>query len=663
MPQATLSSASTTKDAEIEEISSNVTRRHLYSAESRAQMSASLITNLRSHSVDGSLAEIDAKTKDPASFISSDVSIGPFGVLNLNVKALEVDTCDVNQGAEVVDPVGDLQNSQTTPSSMGTFGPILNVGETLQWADLFELDFESILMTHELMNEAGATVPNLTTDNAFAINDDQFMQYADPPPLYDLENPKSTQNGSTGMEPEYSPAILYEVSSVDDAQYLLKHFQDCVVPQMSFMPASSKSPWRTLNLPEAVRTLAEMTYLGTGNVKHASIANLYALLGCSAYHLSANPTVQVGKTVEYWANIVSRCKEHAKTHMQISLRHELKGATKSKYKDQLMAILSMLAFASISGSQKDARCFMVDAERLLRVKGLAKREISRKARLLHHVYTWVRIVGESTSVLHDYPSYGPVVDNICAIYRSNRLGRWEEAIRDSGRPQIGHNARLDDFLRLDPRQSDSDLNIDEAKEHDVGLHDIHLEDSRHFNDTLFQVYGISETWLSLVSQTTRLANILEASRHSKEADAAFFEFLQKRAGRLENIICSSALKTVSDRNGRASAKSRQTSADMPTEAQLPNDYMLRALNAALVILFYRRVRNVNPLILQGHVDHVVQALNQFDQALINHNSQGPGTPWPAFIAGCEAISETHREALLSERSVAKARGGPAEGLF
>lgn len=316
-------------------------------------MSASLITNLRSHSVDGSLAEIDAKTKDPASFISSDLSIGPFGVLNLNIEALEVDKCDVDQGAEVVDSVGDLQNSQTTPSSIGAFGPILNVGETLQWADLFELDFESILMTHELMNEAGATAPNLTTDNTFTINDDQFMQYEDPPPLYDLENQNSTQNRRTGMEPEYSPAILYEVSSVDDAQYLLKHFQDCVVPQMSFMPASSKSPWKTLNLPEAVRTLAEMTYLGTGNVKHASIANLYALLGCSAYHLSANPTVQVGKTVEYWANIVSRCKEHAKTHMQISLRHELKGAIKSKYKDQLMAILGMLAFAVSTGTRLD----------------------------------------------------------------------------------------------------------------------------------------------------------------------------------------------------------------------------------------------------------------------------------------------------------------------
>lgn len=192
---------------------------------------------------------------------------------------------------------------------------------------------------------------------------------------------------------------------------------------------------------------------------------------------------------------------------------------------------------------------MVDAERLLRVKGLAKREISRKARLLHHVYTWIRIVGESTSVLHDYRSYGPVVDNICTIYRSG----WSS--RSGGRPRVGHNARLDDFLRLDPHQSDSDLDVDEVKEHEVGLHDIHLEDSRYFNDTLFQVYGISETWLSLVSQTTRLANILEASKHSSEADAAFFEFLQKRAGRLENMICSFALRSAPDRTGMEFASS------------------------------------------------------------------------------------------------------------
>jgi arginine metabolism regulation protein II len=287
---------------------------------------------------------------------------------------------------------------------------------------------------------------------------------------------------------------------------------------------------------------------------------------------------------------------------------------------------------------------MVDAERLLRVKGLAKREISRKARLLHHVYTWIRIIGESTSVLHDFPSYGPAVDKICAMYRSGRSG---DGTRDSSRSQRGHNARLDDFLRLDPHQSDSDLDVDEFKDHDVGLHDIHLEDSRYFNDTLFQIYGISETWLSLVSQTTRLANILEASKYSKDADAEFFEFLQKRAGRLENMICSFALRSPPDLTHRRIASSRQAAGDMPGTGQLPSDHMLRALSAALVILFYRRIRNVNPLILQGHVNHVIQALNEFDLALVSNNSQGPGTPWPAFIAGCEAISVTHREALSS----------------
>ena len=102
-------------------------------------------------------------------------------------------------------------------------------------------------------------------------------------------------------------------------------------------------------------------------------------------------------------------------------------------------------------------------------------------------------MGEGTSVLHDYPSYGPVVDNICEIYRSCRSSRLGESMRDSDRPRTGHNARLDGFLRLDPHQSDSDLNRDEAKEHEVGLHDIHLEDSCYFNDNLFRVCGISET--------------------------------------------------------------------------------------------------------------------------------------------------------------------------
>jgi arginine metabolism regulation protein II len=75
--------------------------------------------------------------------------------------------------------------------------------------------------------------------------------------------------------------------------------------------------------------------------------------------------------------------------------------------------------------------------------------------------------------------------------------------------------------------------------------------------------------------------------------------------------------------------------------------MLQAMNKALVILFYRRIRNVNPLILQGYVDSVVQCLKNFDAAIISQGTDGPGSAWPAFIAGCEAQSRRNRIFFIS----------------
>jgi arginine metabolism regulation protein II len=283
---------------------------------------------------------------------------------------------------------------------------------------------------------------------------------------------------------------------------------------------------------------------------------------------------------------------------------------------------------------------MIDAERLLRLKGLAKREISRKCRLLHHIYSWTRIVGESTYVLHNYESYGAVVDNMSALHRADRLHGNREQRIESARSRLGPNARLDDFLRLEPHSSDSDLDIDEPKDSD-GLRDIHLEDSRHYGDTMYHIYGISETWLSLVSQTTRLANIFDASKYGRETDLKFFEFLQKRAGRLEHIICSFALK---DPTGDEEEEGNE---EESSNSQPLNYHMLQAMNKALVILFYRRIRNVNPLILQGHVDSVVQSLKDFDAAIISQGVQGPGSAWPAFIAGCEAQSRRNRSFFVN----------------
>ena len=130
----------------------------------------------------------------------------------------------------------------------------------------------------------------------------------------------------------------------------------------------------------------------------------------------------------------------------------------------------------------------------MRHRGLAKKTISRKARLLHHMYTWARILGESTYVLHGHT--GPVQGCLQKYLSSTTPSREQHSIATPN--TSGPGSRLDDFLRVGPHQSDSDLDIEETKEPHASLHDIHLEDSRENPDTMYaEIYGVSETWLSL----------------------------------------------------------------------------------------------------------------------------------------------------------------------
>lgn len=174
----------------------------------------------------------------------------------------------------------------------------------------------------------------------------------------------------------------------------------------------------------------------------------------------------------------------------------------------------------MSGNYKDARCYILDAERLLRLRGLAKRWISRRSRLLHHVYGWIRIVGESTFVLHDYDACALNIERLMGSHhdqsnRSSAESQGPGTQQHSVASQEMDHERLDDFLRLRPHASDSDLEIEEPKEQEVGRRDIHLEDSRKFQDTMMpMIYGVPETWLSLVSQITRLANLMEMLKAS-----------------------------------------------------------------------------------------------------------------------------------------------------
>ncbi|PYH30905.1 Zn(II)2Cys6 transcription factor [Aspergillus neoniger CBS 115656] len=624
-------------------------RRHLYTEKSRVSMSDALSADLVSGSIDASLAEIENRSRDAGRPSQGDVVVGPFSVLDFSLTGPK--SASRAQPADETTVANDmvLSSGNTLPEGASGVSPALSqdslayMNDLLQWSDILSLDPQLHSATLSGTLDLGDWLP-LDLGTQAPILEHNLLGEA--PSL--MDDTAAVYNSG----PE-NDCVSKMISAVDknppdvlaDAHFLLRHFQDHVISRMMAVPLDQKSPWKILNVPSAVVTYSDITFLGSQNITHARLANLYCLLACSALHLTVNPSMRTPDSTERWKPVAEYAYHLAKDHMQMSLKHETQEPKKAKYKDQLMAICALTEFAVLSGQQQDARCYMIDAERLLRLRGLPKQRISQKARLLHHTYTWLRIVGESTYVLHNYTPSDTFIEALKNRFRYQRGENTQAA---------GYRtSRLDDFLRLDRRPSDSDLDIDEPKEADVGLYDIHLQDSRKYPATLYnQIYGVSETWLSLVSQTTRLANVMETFRVAREmhpginASLDAWEALHRRSARLENMVCTFA--------------SRKTEDNICNSANLlarSHGCLLQALNSALVIFFYRRIRQVHPAILESQVDKVISALNEFDVALVEADQTGPGTVWPLFIAGCEATTPARRQSITALLDKGEARCG------
>ena len=270
--------------------------------------------------------------------------------------------------------------------------------------------------------------------------------------------------------------------------------------------------------------------------------------------------------------------------------------------------------------------------------------------MLHHSHTWSRIVGESSYVLQNYDQsqIAAAIESYSSSSNKRRsICRSAEATELNSR--LSHNPKLDDFLGLDSDAPESDVDVNAQKESDKGLRDIHLEDPREWAGGMYlQLYGISETWLKLVSQITRLANVMDSMDESnKRKDVAVLESLERRKQRLEHMVCYFAEinEPLSTKTSQPVSAGTTHDLNTPSGKETLRSCMVRALNSALVIFFYRRILNVHPWILQEHVKGVVQALQDFDTSCQTLEVEGPGCPWPVFMAGCEAIAPHQRDYL------------------
>ena len=302
----------------------------------RKTMSSDLTAALPSRSVDASLAEVDARSREPNRLRNASFDAGPFSVFSLSDSPPPPPLPPLTCSQEVEPPI-DFSNT-----SISDLDSLLDVGNVLGWNDLFDtgLDFTSPSY-HEQSDEDPLAILARVASQPLGRRYEDYPGDFSRLDAMDLVNP---QLGDT-VSLSYAPAEMTDIDILSHGPVLLKYFKNVIIPDYSPLPMDSKSPWETMNCYAAVQTLADMTYLETPDIKHASKANLFGALACSAYTIVQTQTYLADLPIPECQQIVSCASTRAKKHMQDSLSTETRGPKKARYKDQLMAINTMIAFA------------------------------------------------------------------------------------------------------------------------------------------------------------------------------------------------------------------------------------------------------------------------------------------------------------------------------
>lgn len=314
-------------------------------------MSIALNRGLLSGSIDASLEEIEAVSTSSCP-LQGDVKIGPFAVLDFTSPS------DEPRSSSFASNATDRTTEQSRPDASNrlplTQQPFASEeflglpDDSLQWSDIFGLNDNLYGITSNFSFDS-MNYPSFPASSRWLVSESE-MYNASLAMNLDLTHNMVHEERQAHCISIPQTTLDSPVASLDilnDASFLLKVFQKHVISQLTIVPLGKKGPWKLLNLPAAIITLADLTVMESQDVSRARQANLFSLISCSAMYLSITPSAGYGDSISitHWQQVANQAYLEAQHHMRISLSEETEGPTKAKYKDQLMAICAMIESA------------------------------------------------------------------------------------------------------------------------------------------------------------------------------------------------------------------------------------------------------------------------------------------------------------------------------
>jgi arginine metabolism regulation protein II len=586
-------------------------RRPLLTEQERACMSTQLTTSVPPRLALWHIAQIDEQCEEAPPSKDIQVGYGPFGAFRIAQSSPDPlyssppSEPEDFSSSNIFEPSSDelllSTGFELTPGTHQLFQTLLDRPETEESSSSMDVWNVSLPpdRIQEIYDDVDVTMPAMMPDiqGTPAITQPPFRQsYED---LMCVLQPTSCTS-FPGMAPDPTLLVPDLGGNVPhDAVFLIKYYSTTVLKLLTPF-RHSKSPWHVLFVPHSKSCLAALT-LGD-SMDHASLCAFFGTLAISAFSLGG---VSHSST---WLDQGRAYKQHAREQARMMLRTAYDTPKTAKYKSILIALLTMVQLAIVSGDGEQTDCYFVEAEKFIRVKGLNRKK-SRKVRLLHHCYAFERMFHEST-----------FVHNINSAHRRH----VRKAIESSGAVAYSHDSlsfRLGNW-------KDLDQDMLRIKGQEEGENDLHLELPGVWSATLYpEIFGVPEVYVFLLSLTIRLGEQKDDAEHQDPANALSLKEFLGRAKSVER--CINQLR----RDGQVV---REWPSVQSSDLQQVVGDMLDAMQHALAIYFYRRIYDVDASMLQQRVVNVRDCLMRFDSAGPEMAYGSSRLIWPAFIAACEA---------------------------
>ncbi|KAL7620758.1 hypothetical protein AAE478_009756 [Parahypoxylon ruwenzoriense] len=215
-----------------------------------------------------------------------------------------------------------------------------------------------------------------------------------------------------------------------------------------------------------------------------------------------------------------------------------------------MALVSMIQVSLCLDSQDSVDYYSLEAEKLIRLRGL-KRNKSREVRLLHHCYAFWRIFHESM-----YPAS-------VECGKPSKRADWPptaEIASTSGCPSG----------RTWKRRCRKEL----------GENDLHIERPGSRPQTLYpEIFGTPEPWMFVLSLIVRLAKEKDAAERDEVADPLPLADFLDRAKSIKKAIAQL----------RTQCQAENSSIENRPADRLMLKCFVDAIHYALEIFFYKRI--------------------------------------------------------------------------